>query len=147
MLPIHVLLGHLDPWRNNRLVIPKRWNGITTLCCIQSQKIGLKTCPISVCLSIINSTVFGRTSGTVQIQVTLSVQLLQYDGLTASPWLVQWCPPNEPDESSRHVTAEITKVGSNIIPTLYDCLQISSQKFCMWFSFLQPVQPVDLAAR
>ena len=48
MLPRHVLLGHLDPWRWDRLVIPKR-NGITTLCCAQSQKTaGLKTCSISV---------------------------------------------------------------------------------------------------
>jgi len=43
MLPIHVLLGHLDPWRWDRLVILKRWNGITTSCCTQFQKIaGLK---------------------------------------------------------------------------------------------------------
>ena len=49
MLPRHVLLGHLDPWRCDRLVIPKQWNGITTLCCTQPQKIaGLKTCSISV---------------------------------------------------------------------------------------------------
>ena len=48
MLPRHVLLGHLDPWRQERLVIPKR-NGITALCCTQPQKIaGLKTCSISV---------------------------------------------------------------------------------------------------
>ena len=32
------------------------------------------------------------SSCTVQIQVKLSVQLLQYHGLTASLWLVQWCP-------------------------------------------------------
>ena len=49
MLPRHVLLGHLDPWRQDRLVIPKRWNGITTLCCAQPQKTaGIKTCSISV---------------------------------------------------------------------------------------------------
>ena len=48
MLPRNVLLGHLDPWRQDRLVIPKR-NVVTTLCCTQSQKIaGLKTCSISV---------------------------------------------------------------------------------------------------
>ena len=42
-LPRHVLLEHLDPWRWDRLVIPKR-NGITILCCAQPQKIvGLKT--------------------------------------------------------------------------------------------------------
>jgi len=53
MLPRHVLLGHLDPWRRDRLVIIKCWNGITTLCFAQSQKIaGLKTCSISVCPSI-----------------------------------------------------------------------------------------------
>jgi len=53
MLPRHVLLGHLDPWRWDQLDIPKRWNGITILCCAQSQKIaGLKTCSISVCPSI-----------------------------------------------------------------------------------------------
>ena len=52
MLPRHVLLGHLDSWRQDWLVIPKR-NGITTLCCTQPQKIaGLKTCSISVCPSI-----------------------------------------------------------------------------------------------
>ena len=39
MLLRHVLLGHLDPWRQDWLVITKRWNGITTLCCTQSQKI------------------------------------------------------------------------------------------------------------
>ena len=39
MLPRHVLLGHLDPWRQDWLVIPKHWNGITTLCCTQSHKI------------------------------------------------------------------------------------------------------------
>jgi len=49
MLPRHVLPGHLDPWRQDRLVILKRWNGITTLCCAQFQKIaGLKTCSISL---------------------------------------------------------------------------------------------------
>ena len=43
MLPRHVLLGHLDPWGWDRLVILKRWNGITTSCCTQFQKIaGLK---------------------------------------------------------------------------------------------------------
>jgi hypothetical protein len=31
------------------------------------------------------------SSCTVQIQLKLSVQLLQYDGPTASLWLVQWC--------------------------------------------------------
>ena len=39
MLPRHVLLGHLDSWRWDRLVILKRWNGITTLCCAQFQKV------------------------------------------------------------------------------------------------------------
>ena len=49
LLPRHVLLGHLDPWRRDRLVILKRWNGITTSCCAQFQKIaGLKTCSISM---------------------------------------------------------------------------------------------------
>jgi len=49
MLPRRVLLGHLDPWRRDRLVIPKHWNGIIILCCVQSQKIaGLKTWSISV---------------------------------------------------------------------------------------------------
>ena len=53
MLPRHVLLGHLDPWRRDWLVIPKHWNGIKTLCCIQPQKIaGIKTCSIAVCPSI-----------------------------------------------------------------------------------------------
>ena len=53
MLPRHVLLGHLDPWRRDRLVIPKRWKVVTTLCCTQSQKItGLKTCSIAVWPSI-----------------------------------------------------------------------------------------------
>ena len=53
MLPRHVLLGHLDPWKQDRLVIPKHWNVVTTLCCTQSQKIaGLKTCSIAVCPSI-----------------------------------------------------------------------------------------------
>jgi len=33
-----VLLGHLEPWRWERLVIPNKWNGITTLCCVESQK-------------------------------------------------------------------------------------------------------------
>ena len=33
-----------------------------------------------------------QTSCTVQVHVTLSVQILQYHGLTASLWLVQWCP-------------------------------------------------------
>ena len=48
MLPRHVLLGHLDPWRRDWLVIPKRWNGITILCYVQSQEIaGHKTCSIS----------------------------------------------------------------------------------------------------
>jgi len=52
LLPRHVLLGHLDPWRWDRLVILNNWNGITTLCCAQFQKIaGLKTCSISVCPS------------------------------------------------------------------------------------------------
>ena len=52
-LPAHVLLGHLDPWRQEQLVIPKCWNVVTTLCCTQSQKIaGLKTCSISVYPSI-----------------------------------------------------------------------------------------------
>jgi len=49
MLPRHVLLGNLDPWRRDRMVILKRWNGITISCCAKSQKIsGLKTCSISV---------------------------------------------------------------------------------------------------
>ena len=48
----HVPLGHLDPWSPDRLLIPKR-NVVTSLCCVQSQKIaGLKTCSISVCPSI-----------------------------------------------------------------------------------------------
>ena len=43
MLPRHVLLGHLDPWMWDRLVILKCWNGITTSCCTLFQKIaGLK---------------------------------------------------------------------------------------------------------
>ena len=42
MLPSHVVLGHFDPWRWDRLVILKRWNGITTSCCTQFQKKGLK---------------------------------------------------------------------------------------------------------
>jgi len=51
ILSRHFLLGHLDPWRQDRLVIPKRQNGITTLCCVKSQKIaGLKTHSISVSL-------------------------------------------------------------------------------------------------
>ena len=53
MLPRHVLLGHLDPWRQDWLVILKWWNGIIILCCAQSQKTAaLKTCSISVCPSI-----------------------------------------------------------------------------------------------
>jgi hypothetical protein len=52
LLSRHVLLGHLEPWRWVRFVIPNNWNGITTLCCVQSQKWGLKICSISVCLSI-----------------------------------------------------------------------------------------------
>jgi len=49
MLPRHVLLGHLEPWRWDWLDIPKHWNVINILCCAQSQKIsGLKTCSISV---------------------------------------------------------------------------------------------------
>ena len=53
MLPRHVLLGHLDPWRQDRLVIPKHWNVVTTLCCTQPQKItGLKTCSTAVWPSI-----------------------------------------------------------------------------------------------
>jgi len=49
ILPRHVLLGHLDPWRWDQLASLKRWNGITTSCCAQFQKIaGLKTCSISV---------------------------------------------------------------------------------------------------
>ena len=48
-LPRHVLLGHLNPRMQERMVIPKRWNGITTLCCTQPQKIaGLNTSSISV---------------------------------------------------------------------------------------------------
>jgi hypothetical protein len=53
LLPRHVLHGHLDPWRWDWLFIPKCQNGINTLCCVQSQKlVGLKTCSISMCLSI-----------------------------------------------------------------------------------------------
>ena len=53
LLSRHVLLGHLDPRRWDRLFIPKRRNGITTLCCVQSRKYaGLETRSISVCLSI-----------------------------------------------------------------------------------------------
>ena len=51
MPPRHVLLGHLDPWRQDWLVIPKYWNVVTTLCCRQSQNL-FKTCSISVCPSI-----------------------------------------------------------------------------------------------
>jgi hypothetical protein len=53
LLSRQVLLGHLDPWRRDRFLTPKRWNRITTLCCVQSQKTAsLKTCSISVCPSI-----------------------------------------------------------------------------------------------
>ena len=51
MLPRHVLLGHLDPWRLDWLVIPKYCNVVTTLCCTQSQNL-FKTCSASVCSSI-----------------------------------------------------------------------------------------------
>ena len=48
-LPRHVLLGHLDPRRQDRMVIPKLWNGITTVCCTQSQRIaGQNTSSIPV---------------------------------------------------------------------------------------------------
>ena len=52
LLSRHALLPHLDPWRWDRLFIPKRRNGITTLCCVQSQNIASrKSCSISVCPS------------------------------------------------------------------------------------------------
>ena len=43
--PSRTCLGsiQLDPWRQDRLVIPKHWNVVTTLCCTQTQKTaGLK---------------------------------------------------------------------------------------------------------
>ena len=53
LLSRHVLLPHLDPWRWDQVFIPKRRNGITTLCCVQSQNIAsLESCSISVCPSI-----------------------------------------------------------------------------------------------
>ena len=65
-----VLLGHLQPCRWERLSIPNKWNGITTLCCVESQKwTGLKTYSISVSPSI-----SGMPNGQIQMH---SVTLLQ----------------------------------------------------------------------
>jgi len=51
LLSRQILLGHLDPWKWDWLVIPKCQNGITTLCCVKSKKrAGPKTCSISACL-------------------------------------------------------------------------------------------------
>ena len=55
------------------------------------------------------------SSCTVQIQVKLSVQLLQYHGLRASLLLVQWCPLYWVREYSWLATAEIFVVSSSII--------------------------------
>jgi len=49
LLSWHILLGHLEPWRWDQLVTPKRPNIITNLCCVQSQnRVGLEICSISV---------------------------------------------------------------------------------------------------
>jgi len=52
MLPRHVLLGHLDPWRWDWLVIPECWNVITTMLRTIPEYSRHKKCSISVCLSI-----------------------------------------------------------------------------------------------
>jgi hypothetical protein len=62
---------------------------------------------------------------TVQIQVKLSVQLLQYHGLTASRWLEKWCSLYWVREYSSLATAEISNVSPNILSSFYNYKQLS----------------------
>jgi hypothetical protein len=68
-----------------------RWGFPVSITTTRSGSLGR----LSVTRSYRNSTLFDRTSGTEQLHcsnsVKLSVQLLQYHGLTASLWPVQSC--------------------------------------------------------
>ena len=62
------------------MVIPKRWKGIITLCCTQSQKVaGLKTCPISVCLSIRRMPKGGIYLSSATLLQKMSTRVKSYD--------------------------------------------------------------------